>query len=88
MATMKAIPIGIARSKFTQLIREVESGEEVVVTRDGQPVARITSEQEARDRERRMAVLSLLEMREEWLAAGIRGEDLYEESRKIRDNRP
>ncbi|WP_342241781.1 type II toxin-antitoxin system Phd/YefM family antitoxin [Inquilinus sp. OTU3971] len=38
------IPIGRAKSKLAELVRRAEAGEEVVLTRFGQPVARLVPE--------------------------------------------
>jgi prevent-host-death family protein len=38
------IPIGRAKSKLTELVRRAEAGEEIVLTRFGQSVARLVPE--------------------------------------------
>ncbi len=52
------IPVSEAKAKFSELIRRVEAGEEIVLTRNGKPVARLS---EAKDRphpgELRMAAM-------------------------------
>ncbi|MCP9488619.1 MAG: type II toxin-antitoxin system prevent-host-death family antitoxin [Solirubrobacteraceae bacterium MAG38_C4-C5] len=40
---MSSYSIGEAKTQLSRLIREAESGEEVVVRRDNQPVARIVA---------------------------------------------
>ena len=42
------VSIADAKNQFTQLIRQVEEGEEVIITRNGKPVARITPAPPAR----------------------------------------
>ncbi len=38
---MKTISVEEAAETFEQCVREVEAGEEYIITRDGQPVARL-----------------------------------------------
>lgn len=38
---MKTANIGDAKTQFSALIREVESGETVIIARDGRPIAKI-----------------------------------------------
>ncbi len=47
---MKRASIGEAKAHFSALVKRAESGEEVVVTRSGIPVARIVSAQTVRER--------------------------------------
>lgn len=37
------IPVGEAKARLTQLVRQAEAGEEVILTRHGRPVARLTA---------------------------------------------
>jgi prevent-host-death family protein len=52
----KTITLRDANHGFSRCIREVEAGEEFVITRNGKPVARLTPEQEAA-RARALAVI-------------------------------
>jgi prevent-host-death family protein len=36
---MKQVSIAAAKSQFSKLVKEVENGEQVVITRDGRPAA-------------------------------------------------
>ncbi len=38
---MRRVNVSEARSQFSQLLRAVEAGEEIVIARSGQPVARL-----------------------------------------------
>lgn len=38
---MKHVSIKVAKDKFTQLTREAEAGEHIVITRNGRPVAEL-----------------------------------------------
>jgi prevent-host-death family protein len=46
-----------AKAQLTELVRRAEAGEEIVLTRHGQPVARLAPIAAARDRKSRRAVL-------------------------------
>lgn len=39
---MKTIAVSDAKARFGAILQEVEKGETVIVTRDGQPVARVS----------------------------------------------
>jgi prevent-host-death family protein len=53
---MERIGIYDARSKLSELIERVQSGEEVVLTRHGEPVARLVPEKRRLKRSRAAAV--------------------------------
>ena len=53
---MERIGIYDARSKLSELIERVQSGEEVVLTRHGEPVARLVPEKRRRKPSRAAAV--------------------------------
>lgn len=44
---MKTVPVYEAKTKFSELIAAVEHGEQVTITRRGQPVARLVAAGEA-----------------------------------------
>ena len=45
------VSVSDAKAQLTELVRRVEAGEEVVLTRRGRPAARIVAERPPRDRE-------------------------------------
>ena len=45
---MKTVAAPEAETRFAELLREVENGETIIVTRDGQPVARVSPADESR----------------------------------------
>jgi prevent-host-death family protein len=53
---MERIGIYDARSKLSELIERVQSGEEVVLTRHGEPVARLVPEKRRQKRSRAATV--------------------------------
>jgi prevent-host-death family protein len=71
-----------AKSKLGQLLDQVEHGEEIVITRRGRPVARLTSVEPGFDREKaRRAVTGILEMRKGVTLGGLKIKDLINEGR-------
>jgi prevent-host-death family protein len=53
---MERIGIYDARSKLSELIERVQAGEEIVLTRHGEPVARLVPEKRRQKRSRAAAV--------------------------------
>ncbi len=53
---MERIGIYDARARLSELVERVQSGEEVVLTRHGEPVARLVPEKPRRKRSRAAAV--------------------------------
>lgn len=47
---MKRAGVGEAKARFSALIKQAESGEEIIVTRGGFPVARIAPVKPAKER--------------------------------------
>ena len=45
---MRQVQSSIAKAQFSELLDEVERGETVIITRHGNPVARLVPEKEAR----------------------------------------
>jgi prevent-host-death family protein len=71
-----------AKTKLGQLLDQVEHGEEIVITRHGRPVARLTSVEPGFDREKaRRAVAGILEMSKGVTLGGLKIKDLINEGR-------
>ena len=51
------ISVTDAKAQLTELVRRAEAGDEIILTRHGQPAARIVPIAAARDRKSRRAVL-------------------------------
>jgi prevent-host-death family protein len=51
------ISVTEAKAQLTDLVKQAEAGEDVVLTRHGQPVARLTPIKPAKTREERRALL-------------------------------
>ena len=88
---MQTIPIHQAKSQLSELIRAVEQGEEVVLTRHGKRVIRLIKEPETEQpsiEARRQAIAAELEaLRAKVGAAGPGFRQLWDEHKRERDAR-
>jgi prevent-host-death family protein len=88
---MQTVPIHQAKSQLSELIRAVEQGEEVVLTRHGKRVIRLIKEPETEQpsiEARRQAILAELEaLRAKVGRTGPEFQDLWEEHKRERDER-
>ena len=88
---MQTVPIHQAKSQLSELIRAVENGEEVVLTRHGKRVIRLIKEPETEQpsiEARRQAILQELEaLRGKVGRAGPGFQELWEEHKRERDAR-
>ena len=88
IAMKEIVSIGEAKNKLTQLIRQVEAGAQVIITKDRRPVARIVSEAEYARWMRALALAGLRAKRAQWLEAGLYGEEPAAEAREVLEERP
>lgn len=88
---MQAIPIHQAKTQLSELIRAVEQGEEVVLTRHGKRVIRLIKEPETEPlgiEARRQAIRAELEtLRAKVGASGPTFGELWEAHKRERDDR-
>jgi prevent-host-death family protein len=88
---MPTVPIHQAKSQLSELIRAVEQGEEVVLTRHGKRVIRLIKEPETEQptiEARRQAIVAELEaLRAKVGAGGPAFHALWEEHKRDRDAR-
>ena len=88
---MQTVPIHQAKSQLSELIRAVEQGEEVVLTRHGKRVIRLIKEPETEQpsiEARRQAILAELAALRAKVGAGQPAfQDLWEEHKRERDAR-
>ncbi len=88
---MQAVPIHQAKSQLSELIRAVEQGEEVVLTRHGKRVIRLIREPDAEQpnvEARRQAIIAELQALREKVGTGQPGfAELWEEHKRDRDER-
>ena len=88
---MQTVPIHQAKSQLSELIRAVENGEEVVLTRHGKRVIRLIKEPETEQpsiEARRQAILQELEALRSKVGRGEPGfQELWDEHKRERDAR-
>lgn len=88
---MQTVPIHQAKSQLSELIRAVEQGEEVVLTRHGKRVIRLIKEPESEQpsiEARRQAITAELEaLRAKVGTAGSGFQELWDEHKRERDDR-
>jgi len=87
IAMTKTISITEVKNRLTQLVREVEDGVEITVTRGDRPVVMLISVDEYRSLKRQVAASRLRELREELVETGVRAEEIYRESRELLEER-
>jgi prevent-host-death family protein len=58
---MRTVGAREANQQFSRLLREAEEGHDILITRNGEPVARLTSAKRHRDAKARAAALKQLE---------------------------
>ena len=87
---MQTVPIHQAKSQLSELIRAVENGEEVVLTRHGKRVIRLIKEPESEQpsiEARRQAIMQELEALRAKVGRGETFQELWEEHKRERDAR-
>jgi prevent-host-death family protein len=73
-----------AKTRFSQLLERVASGEEITITRHGQPVARLVPPLQTNSIEsRREAILKMRELARRNRLNGLRVKDLIAEGRRL-----
>ena len=79
---MKEIGAFEAKSKLGQLLDWVEAGEDIIITRRGKAVARLTSPDQAFDRERAQGAAARIRARRRGITlGGLAVKDLINEGR-------
>lgn len=71
-----------AKTKLSELLDRVERGEEVLITRHGQPVARLIRAEEAKRRDMADILKKMEEVRERNTLGGISWKELRDAGRK------
>ena len=65
-----------AKANFAELLRTVESGETVVITRHGKKIARLVPDADQERADRKAVVERLREMRKKWQPTGMTREEI------------
>lgn len=79
---MIRVSLAEAKNRLAELVRRVEAGEQVLILKRHKPAARLLSEAEYEELQRKVAVAGLRALRGHFRAAGIQARELYEESRR------
>lgn len=85
---MQTVSITEAKNKLTQLIRQVEGGVEIAITKDGHPKACLISWETYNQLKRQLAAARLRQLRDELVGSGLEASEIYRESRKQLEERP
>jgi prevent-host-death family protein len=87
MEAADSMTVGVAEAqiRFPELVERVASGEEIMITSHGAPLARLIPVQSARHEptveERRVAIEEMIELRERRSLNGLKIRDLINEGR-------
>ena len=75
---MRTASVTEAKARLAELLRAVERGETLAITRHGQTVAHIVPASEVDRSSRKQAVAEFRRRRSEWLSAGMSTDDILE----------
>ena len=75
------VSITDAKSRLTQLVREAEGGQSIVITRDDQPAAVLVSPALFEEMRRQLAAVRLRRLRDSLAGSGLDALEVYRESR-------
>ena len=73
---MKKIQSTEAKARFAELLRTVENGETIAITRHGKTIAHVVPAPDQEQAERDAAVDRLLELRRRWAPTGMTEEEI------------
>ena len=73
---MREVPVTIAKARFAELLRDVERGESIAITRNGTRVAVLAPIDEYEREQRQKAVDRFMEMRSTWKPTGVSTEEI------------
>ena len=72
---MREVQATVAKARLAELLRDVERGESITITRNGRKVAALVPDERKR---RRQAMDRFMEMRSKWKPAGISVEEFMD----------
>jgi len=84
----KVVNVVEAKNKLTQLLRRVERGESITITKNGEPTAILISMKAYDQLRRQAAVNRLRELRAELKNPDWNAQEIYQESRRQLETRP
>jgi prevent-host-death family protein len=86
--TVKTVGVAEAKNQIARLLREVEAGDEVVITRDNRPAAVLLSVAKYQEMKRRLSASGLRSLREELRGMGLDAAEIFKASRRQLEDRP
>lgn len=84
----KVVNVVEAKNKLTQLLRRVARGDEVTITKNGEPTAMLISLESYNRLHRQAAANRLRELRAELADSGLSAKEIYRKSRRQLEARP
>ena len=73
---MRKIQSTEAKARFAEVLRSVEHGETIAITRRGKTIAHLVPARDQEQAERDAAVERLLELREQWAPTGMTDKEI------------
>lgn len=73
---MQTVQTTDAKARFAEILRKVEGGETVAITRHGKTVAHLVPAKDQKQAEREAAVERILALRESWAPTGMTEEEI------------
>ena len=73
---MREVQAAVAESQFAALLRDVERGESIAITRNGEKVAELVPAEDAERERRARAMDRFMEMRSRWKPTGMSREEI------------
>ena len=75
---MREVQAAVVKARLSELLRDVERGESITITRNGRKVAALVPIEDDERKRRRQAMDRFMEMRSKWKPAGISVEEFMD----------
>ena len=75
---MREVQATVVKARLAELLRDVERGESITITRNGRKVAALVPIEDDERKRRRQAMDRFMEMRSKWKPAGISVEEFMD----------
>ena len=75
---MREVQATVVKARLSELLRDVERGESITITRNGKKVAALVPIEDEEREQRRRAVDRFMEMRRSWRLTGISVEEFMD----------
>ncbi len=75
---MREVQATVVKARLAELLRDVERGESITITRNGRKVAAFVPIEDDERKRRRQAMDRFMEMRSKWKPAGISVEEFMD----------